>query len=66
MHQVETIQFAFIIGHDIAAIFECVISSAVFYWISLDAAGQRGGIFGSALDLVNYLKSDPWFLIGLK
>ena len=47
MGQVETIQFALVVWHDITSIFESVVSSAVFNWISFNAARQGRGIFGS-------------------
>ena len=40
MAEVETIEFAFIIWHDVASIFKCVISTTILDGVPLNAAGE--------------------------
>lgn len=40
MTEIQTILLAFVVRHDVASILEGVVASAIFDWISLNAAGQ--------------------------
>ena len=39
MGQVEAVELAFVVRHDIVAVFEGVVAAAIFDGVALDAAG---------------------------